>query len=102
MSQSYVQLFIGFLITYLGPLMFVLFITMLKEAVDDFKRYSRDKEMNGKKHEILTNSGNIRIISSKDLKVGMIVKVTQNERVPADLLLLYTTERNGSVFIRTD
>lgn len=27
---------IGFLFTYLAPLMFVLFITMLKEAFDDF------------------------------------------------------------------
>jgi phospholipid-translocating ATPase len=58
--------------------------------------------MNNKKHQILTQSGNVRIISSKDLKVGQIVKVTHNERVPADLLLLYTTEKTGSVFIRTD
>jgi phospholipid-translocating ATPase len=32
----------------------------------------------------------------------MIVKLTQNQRVPADLMLLYTTEKNGSVFIKTD
>lgn len=32
----------------------------------------------------------------------MIVKLTQNQRVPADLVLLYTTEKNGSVFIKTD
>jgi len=30
------------------------------------------------------------------------VKVTKNERIPADLLLLYTTEKTGTVFIRTD
>jgi hypothetical protein len=30
---------------------------MLKEAVDDFKRFSRDKEMNNKKHEILGANG---------------------------------------------
>ena len=41
-------------------------------------------------------------ICCKDLRVGQIVKVHQNERVPADLLLLYTTEKAGSVFIRTD
>jgi phospholipid-translocating ATPase len=75
---------------------------MLKEAVDDFKRFSRDKEMNNKKHEILGANGQVRVISSKDLKVGQIVKVSHNERVPADLLLIYTTERTGSVFIRTD
>jgi phospholipid-translocating ATPase len=93
---------LGFLVTYLGPLMFVLFITMLKEAFDDFKRFSRDKEMNNKKHEILMYSGAVKTISSMNLKVGHIVKVHQNERIPADLLLLYTTERSGSIFIRTD
>ncbi len=45
---------LGFLITYLAPLMFVLFITMMKEAYDDFQRFRRDKEMNNKKHQILT------------------------------------------------
>ena len=75
---------------------------MLKEAIDDFKRYSRDKEMNSKKHEILTKKGDLKAVCCKDLRVGQIVKVSQNERVPADLLLLYTTEKAGSVFIRTD
>ena len=44
--------------------MFVLFITMLKEAYDDFSRYRRDKEMNSKKHEILTKQGYKNIASS--------------------------------------
>lgn len=57
--------------------------------------------MNLKKHEILTSNG-FKQISSMNLKVGHIVKVHQNERVPADLILLYTTEKTGSVFIRTD
>ena len=40
--------------------------------------------------------------TSATLTVGDIVKVNQNERFPADCLLLYTTEKTGSVFIRTD
>ncbi len=36
------------------------------------------------------------------MRVGDIIKVSHNERVPADLLLLYTTEKSGGVFIRTD
>jgi phospholipid-translocating ATPase len=41
-------------------------------------------------------------VTSAGLKVGDIIKVSHNERVPADLLLLHTTERSGAVFIRTD
>jgi phospholipid-translocating ATPase len=44
----------------------------------------------------------LRPVTSADMKVGDIIKVHHNERVPADLLLLYTTEKSGSVFIRTD
>lgn len=41
-------------------------------------------------------------MTSANLKVGQIIKVHHNERIPADLVLLYTTEKSGSVFIRTD
>ena len=34
--------------------------------------------------------------------MGDVIKVSHNERVPADLLLLHTTEKTGAVFIRTD
>ncbi len=43
--------FPGFLFTYIAPLAFVLVVTLLKEAWDDLQRYSRDKELNNKKHE---------------------------------------------------
>jgi len=36
------------------------------------------------------------------LKVGQLIKIHHNERLPADLILLYTTEKQGTVFIRTD
>jgi len=36
------------------------------------------------------------------MKVGDIIKVKHNERVPADMVLLYTTDKSGTIFIRTD
>lgn len=39
---------------------------------------------------------------SSELKVGDIVIVNPNERIPADMILLYTKEESGTVFIRTD
>ena len=74
---------------------------MLKEAYDDIQRYRRDKDLNQKKHEIIVNN-TFKWIYSQDLRIGHIVKVNHNERIPADLLLLYTTEKTGSIFIRTD
>jgi phospholipid-translocating ATPase len=41
-------------------------------------------------------------ILAKDIKVGDIIYVNSNERIPADVVLLYTTDKSGTVFIRTD
>ena len=50
----------------------------------------------------LRRDGTFTMKSSAQLKVGDIIKVCQNERFPADCILLYTTEKNGTIFIRTD
>ena len=46
--------------------------------------------------------GTYKDVTCASLKVGHIIKINYQERIPADLILLYTTEKNGSVFIRTD
>jgi hypothetical protein len=57
-----------------APLVFVLFVTMIKEFYDDYMRYSRDKELNNTKYGVLSSQqsgdGNIVQIPSKDIKVG--------------------------------
>lgn len=101
--------------TYVSPLVFVLFVTMLKEAYDDFQRMRRDRELNLTKYErVVQRNENAKDqsrrhaaamhqkINSKDIKVGMIIKINNNQRMPADMLLLYTTEKSPSIFIRTD
>ena len=47
LTQFVPSLKVGFLFTYISPLAFVLSVTMLKEAYDDFKRWRRDTEANG-------------------------------------------------------
>ncbi|XP_052232597.1 probable phospholipid-transporting ATPase IIB [Dreissena polymorpha] len=100
-SQFIKEIRIGHLYTYWGPLGFVLFVTMCREAVDDFRRYRRDKEANSQQFKMLTNSGVVRVPSSS-IKVGDLVIVEKDQRVPADMVLLRTTEKTGSCFIRTD
>ena len=40
--------------------------------------------------------------TAEDIRVGDIISVEKNQRVPADLVLVRTTEAAGSCFIRTD
>ncbi|EPB89929.1 phospholipid-translocating ATPase [Mucor circinelloides 1006PhL] len=101
LSQFVPALKIGYILTYFGPLCFVLLITISKEALDDYQRYKRDKEANSQLYTRLTPSGNQNIPSSK-IRVGDFIHILKDQRIPADMILLRTTEESGASFIRTD
>jgi phospholipid-translocating ATPase len=54
LSQFVPFLKVGLIVTYVAPLVFVLIVTMCKEAWDDIKRLIRDKDMNMAKFEKLS------------------------------------------------
>ncbi|XP_043364172.1 probable phospholipid-transporting ATPase IIB isoform X3 [Dermochelys coriacea] len=100
-SQFVPALKIGYLYTYWAPLGFVLAVTMVREAVDEFRRYQRDKEMNSQLYSKLTIRGKVQVKSS-DIQVGDLIIVEKNQRIPSDMVFLRTSEKTGSCFIRTD
>jgi phospholipid-translocating ATPase len=101
LSQFIEPLRVGFLFTYVAPLVIVLMVTMIKEAFDDFARYRRDKSINLARYKVF-EKGVWKDKYSQSLKVGHLIKINQNERIPADLICCYTTEAKGTIFIRTD
>jgi len=151
LSQAIPALRIGYLSTYIVPLVFVLAITLGKEAFDDIGRRRRDNEANSEGYTVLSfdkpgmgnaeryhakkklkskhnakskrkglveadrlsdiqeeedaaESGGVRqspsasvrevIRKSRDLKVGDVLKLGKDQRVPADVVILksYTNE----------
>jgi len=67
---------VGFLFTFLAPLVFVLLLTMAKEAYDDFHRYQRDKTMNLKMYKKIDPESKLTVeVQSKNLRVGDIIYV---------------------------
>lgn len=98
-------------------------ITISKEALDDYQRYKRDKEANSQLYKRLTPTG-IQSIPSSKIRVGDLLYIMKDQRVnspfpliltdivffffnqkkkiPADMVLLRTTEETGASFIRTD
>lgn len=111
LSQIVPQLRIGYLSSYVVPLAFVLTVTMMKEIGDDIARRRRDIEQNNELYEILNRtSGNnnlsndAKLINSKNLRVGDLIRIHKNTRIPADLILLQSSDKdgNGEAFIKTD
>ncbi|CCU76640.1 phospholipid-translocating P-type ATPase [Blumeria hordei DH14] len=144
-SQAIPALRIGYLSTYVVPLVFVMTITLGKEAIDDIERRKRDSEANSEGYTVLrfdkqesvgikgfqrhkslksksklkgkkfiplvrerlsdiqeeeesaeTGEENLRpsssvretICKSRDLKVGDVLKLEKDQRVPADVIIL--------------
>jgi phospholipid-translocating ATPase len=105
LSQFVPFLKVGFLFTFLGPLCFVLMITMGKEIYDDFVRMIQDRELNNKVYKVLRrhehNGSWFKDVKSKDIKVGQIIRVDKDTRVPADLIVLKYSG-TGNIFVKTD
>ncbi|CCC67903.1 hypothetical protein NCAS_0A13450 [Naumovozyma castellii] len=99
LSQAIPALRIGYLSSYVVPLAFVLTVTMSKEAMDDIQRRRRDNESNSELYHVLNQS---KLVPSKDLKVGDLIKISKGDRLPADLVLLQSSEPSGETFIKTD
>jgi phospholipid-translocating ATPase len=85
---------------------------MGKEAYDDYCRYQRDREANSTRYLILLPHSRAddsdmpqpqtRLTPSSGIKVGDMVLLEKNQRVPADMVLLTTSEEEGTCFVRTD
>lgn len=56
---------------------------------------------NSKEYQVIRSHG-LERIKSKDLRVGDIVKVEGGDRVPADLIALYSDNDQGTLFLKTD
>ena len=100
-SQFIPQLRIGYLYTYWFPLGFVLSVTIIREAIDDLRRWQRDRQVNSELYSKLTERGRVSVTSSQ-LVVGDLLEVGKGVRAPADMVLLRTTEASGACFVRTD
>lgn len=87
LSQFYEPLKIGFLFTYIGPLAFVLFLSMFNEIVDEVTKFLRDWEANKEEYPVI---GKEDLVQAGDLKVGDVVRLTEGRRAPADMVILST------------
>lgn len=85
------------------PLAFVIGVSLIREAGEDYSRYKNDKKLNNT--STLVTSGPEWIKTQwRKLHVGELVRVEQDEAFPADLLLIYcgfSGTQKGTAFIET-
>ncbi|CCE64475.1 hypothetical protein TPHA_0H02720 [Tetrapisispora phaffii CBS 4417] len=88
--------------TTIGTLLVVLVVSAVKELIEDIKRANSDKELNYSKTEIFSEMDGT-FVSRRwiDIRVGDIIKVKSEEAIPADIILLSSSEPEGLCYIET-
>ena len=86
--------------TAIAPLVFVLSVSLIREAVEDLKRRKLDNEQNSNEVETYKKGAWIKI-QSGNLRMGEIVRVKKDGVFPSDLLLIDSNLKDGVCFIET-
>ncbi|XP_065365447.1 phospholipid-transporting ATPase IF-like [Calliphora vicina] len=87
-------------LTSLIPLLFVMIVTGVKEAYDDFQRYKNDNLVNYSMVTVYRN-GQEQSIESRFICPGDLVVVTKDSDVPCDVVLLQTSDGHGKCHVTT-
>ncbi|RZC48296.1 hypothetical protein C5167_041254 [Papaver somniferum] len=85
----------------IAPLVFVIGVSMLKEAIEDWHRFTQDLEVNSRVVNVHIGDGMFINKPWKTLYVGDIVKIEKNEYFPSDLLLLASSYEDGICYVET-
>lgn len=82
------------------PLAFVLLVTAVKDAYEDFRRHRSDKIENNRLAWVFVNDS-FQQKKWKDIQVGEIVKISANDSLPCDMVLLSTSDSTGVAYVQT-
>jgi len=77
---------------------FIITVSLIKEIVEDTRRHVEDRRINRLGTFALGSKGEI---SWAEVKVGDILRISKNDAVPADVVLLHSSSEDGLAFVET-
>ncbi|XP_052726398.1 probable phospholipid-transporting ATPase 4 isoform X4 [Vigna angularis] len=88
-------------LSMVAPLAFVVGLSMVKEALEDSRRFFQDVKVNRRKVCLHIGNGTFGLRSWQKIVVGDVVKVEKDQFFPADLLLLASSYEDGICYVET-
>eukprot|EP01038_Epipyxis_sp_PR26KG_P006476 gene6476-8908_t len=82
----------------------VISISIIRSGFEDSKRHESDYQVNSRKLEVADRfslHNPFQIMDWKDVMVGDLVKINKDQEIPADIVLLASSEADGICFIET-
>ena len=87
-------------LTAIIPLIFVLGVSMIREAIEDLVRNNYDN-LNNEEEVIVFRNNRFIKSTSKTLRHGEIILVYENHNIPADMILIDTGFGEGTCYVET-
>jgi len=89
-----------FPITAILPVIFIFGINMIKDFTEDLRRYLKDRQTNRKKVHVLRGTA-LMEMSTGDIQVGDIVSLSSGATIPADMVILSTSNQDNKCYVET-
>ncbi|CUA74534.1 phospholipid-translocating ATPase [Rhizoctonia solani] len=88
--------------TTIAPLSLVLLASAFKEVSEDLKRHQSDSELNSRTCQVLDpNTVSFVARAWKDVRVGDLIRLESDDFIPADMILISSSEPEGLSYIET-
>ena len=84
----------------LAPFLIVVAIGLVLDGIEEIKRYRNDVKVNNTKVKIYKNK-KLRNAEWSKVKIGNLVKVKKDENFPADMLVIFSSNKEGNFYLQT-
>ena len=88
-------------VTTVMPVLFVLAVAGIREAFEDIQRHRADNVVNNQLFDVSQDGKPVAPTKSEAIRVGDIIMLHNNQRVPADVVVLKTSLPDGLCYVET-